>query len=334
MWSSLSPLTRGRLTAAIGVIVISTDAPSFRLLRLRLPASAPAYGFAVLVWRSVFGFLASSVSTCYLAGGWSGLCRETEKLGGLTLLLASVFQTVGQIGFTSAVAMTTAANVVVVLALSPPITALISRFALGVSLPRHTWIATVSGFLAVALVFAGQLGGSPRELQGCLVALLAPCGFGAYMCLAASRPDANTLASQTLTTLLSLATALLVLSATGQLDSAQPASPADYAVALYNGAVVTLGVQVFGYALQAIPGPEAALVSLLETVLSPFLVYAAVGERVSPQSIVAGVLIVLILAAHTIYDMRLEGQAHAKTAVPEDGVELLRTEAAPAEAGA
>lgn len=330
MWSSLSPLTRGRLTAVVGVVIVSTDAPSFRLLKLHLPDSAPTYGFAVLLWRSVFGCLASSLSTCYLAGGPAGVCRETGKLGGLTLLLASLFQTVGQIGFTSAVALTTATNVVVVLALSPLTTALISRFVLGVSLPRHTWIATVAGFLAVALVFAGQLGGSSRELYGCFVALLAPLGFGSYMCLAASRPDANTLASQTLTTLLSLAVALLVLSGTGQLSAALPASPAAWGVAVYNGAVVTLAVQVIGFALQSIPGPEAALISLLETVLSPFLVYAAVGERVSPQSIVAGCLIVLILCAHTVYDMRLERLVHAE-ATEEDGVELLRKEA-PAEA--
>jgi hypothetical protein len=74
---------------------------------------------------------------------------------------------------------------------------------------------------------------------------------------------------------------------------------------------------------------------LLETALSPFLVYALVGERPSGQTIAAGAMIVATLCCHAAYDMYLErsGKGSVGGATEdeaEEGQELL---AAPAEAG-
>jgi hypothetical protein len=81
---------------------------------------------------------------------------------------------------------------------------------------------------------------------------------------------------------------------------------------------------------------RVALIGLLETALSPFLVYALVGERPSGQTIAAGAMIVATLCCHAAYDMYLErsGKGSAGGAAEneaEEGQELLA--AAPAEAG-
>jgi hypothetical protein len=76
-----------------------------------------------------------------------------------------------------------------------------------------------------------------------------------------------------------------------------------------------------------------ALIGLLETALSPFLVYAVVGEKPSVQTVTAGGLIVTILLLHALYDLYLERHARSGAgggAEQEEGVELLA--AAPAEA--
>ncbi len=69
-----------------------------------------------------------------------------------------------------------------------------------------------------------------------------------------------------------------------------------------------------------------ALICLLETALSPFLVYVAVGERPSGQTVAAAVLIVLTLGAHGAYDLHLSrqrGGGHAGAPGAEEGEELL-----------
>ena len=75
---------------------------------------------------------------------------------------------------------------------------------------------------------------------------------------------------------------------------------------------------------------RVALLCLLETALSPFLVYFIVGEKPTGQTIAAAVLIIAVLSIHALYDMHLE-RTRAATSQREEGQELL---GAPAEAHA
>jgi hypothetical protein len=81
---------------------------------------------------------------------------------------------------------------------------------------------------------------------------------------------------------------------------------------------------------------RVALIGLLETALSPFLVYAVVGERPSGQTIAAGAMIVATLCCHAAYDLYLERSSGVSAGggtqeEAEEGHELLA--AAPAEEG-
>ena len=181
--AALSPLARGRLITLAGVLLLCWDTPTYRKLRLRMPASHPRFGFAVSVWRGLSTAVACTFGVAWLDGWSVAASREHVRvLGPWKLLLATVLMAFSSLFFTVAVALTSAANVLVIVALGPLITALMCRAALGAKLPTHSWVACVCGFLSVAVVFLGSM--EAGSAVGCLVAAGCPLCFGAYLTLA------------------------------------------------------------------------------------------------------------------------------------------------------
>jgi drug/metabolite transporter (DMT)-like permease len=179
----LSPLARGRLTTLLGVLLLCTDTPTYRCLRLRLPVSHQHYGFAVCVWRGTAAAVSCAVSVAWL-DGWCAdkIQAHIAALGARNLLLAAALMAAASLCFTVGVAWTSAANVLVIIALGPLTTAIMGRLILGIKLPTHSWVACVAGFASVALVFAGSM--EAGQAAGCFMAAGCPLAFGAYLTLA------------------------------------------------------------------------------------------------------------------------------------------------------
>jgi drug/metabolite transporter (DMT)-like permease len=182
MLQQLSPLARGRLTTLMGVLLLCTDTPTYRCLRLRLPVAHPHFGIAVCVWRGSTAAVSCAVSVAWL-DDWSvvKLRAHLAALGTRNLLLASVLMAAASLAFTVGVAWTSAANVLVIIALGPLITAVMCRAILGIKLPMHSWVACVAGFASVALVFAGSM--QAGQAAGCFMAAGCPLAFGAFLTL-------------------------------------------------------------------------------------------------------------------------------------------------------
>lgn len=274
----LSPLNKGRVTCLCAVLLLCLDTPTYRLLRLSLPPSSPDFGFAVTLWRGVIGVVACS-ALCVLAdGGAAPFAEHLRAIGWHDGILGTVLLSVCSVCFTVAVARTSAANVLVFLALGPLLTALLSRFIYGLHLPRHTWVACVAGFLCVALVFAGSFSAGPSEIGGCMLAAAVPLLFGLFLTLAASKPDVNLAPLSISGGLCSFLIAASVLSLHGSIHGAKPASARDFFMLVFNGSSNSVANLVLSIGVQSCPAAEASLINLLETALSPFLVYIAVRE--------------------------------------------------------
>ena len=128
---------------------------SFRLLKLSAPHDEfIAFGLAAAVWRGLCFALASLLVLWREAPSLPAAAAAFHALGvrstlGGTLLLAG-----SGLAFPVAVALTTATNVLVILAMTPFACALMSR-ATGVRLPLHAWIAAVCG-VAFDPTFGGE----------------------------------------------------------------------------------------------------------------------------------------------------------------------------------
>ena len=311
-----------------GMLLISMDAPSFRLVQLHCPLQEQlSFGLSVLMWRCLFGALVTLTANVWMCSGVAGVTEQLRKLGMKTFLLLAVTQLMGTFSVVTAFALTTAANVLCILAMVPMLTALISRFVFGARLPVHTWVAIVVAFVCLAGAFVGEMGGDTGPL---LFALLGPISFGSFFALAESRKDVDTSIIVPWSLGALFLCMLLTLGGRGALLGALPARPADVFLLLFNASSVNLGVMLLSLGATTAPGAEVALMTLIEPVLSPILVYLLVGEAPSVGVCVAGVLIVVTLGTHAVYDSRVEKRKEAAAALALEGdeVELIERDAA------
>ena len=151
-----------------------------------------ARGFELTFWRSAFNALALVLMLSWLRGPavlWRAL-RE----GGRMLWLSGLCWAVMFTAFMLALTMTTVANVLVTMSLTPLLTALMSRALLGHRLAWRTWVAIVVAGIGIGWMYGSQVGGGgARTLLGTLVALCVPVAAAVNWTLLhhASRSDAE-----------------------------------------------------------------------------------------------------------------------------------------------
>lgn len=200
--------------------------------------------------------------------------------------------------------------------MSPLATALLGR-ALGQRLPLHTWLACVVGAVSVALVFAGSVETSPAATRGCLLACVCTICFSAFLVAGSHFGDVTILPCFPVAGCLMVAVAFAILGSRS--GYARPASKADAVLVLLNGLINGLANVLMVVGSQTCPAAEVSLIALLETGLAPVLVYLITlkdehQEVPDTLTIVAGALIIVVLAAHTLYDAHVASRATAAAA--------------------
>ena len=129
-----------------------------------------ASSFEATFWRSAFcGLVLAIVLTRMRGPGfWRRLLHSPR-----VIWISGVCWSIMFTAFMVAITLTTVANVLIVMALGPLITALFARFFLRHRLPVTTWLAIVVAGLGIAWMFS-QEGDSTFSLSGTLVALAVP----------------------------------------------------------------------------------------------------------------------------------------------------------------
>lgn len=135
-----------------------------------------ARSFEVNFWRSLFNVITLGALLAWLQGPRQ-LMRSLRQ-GGAVLWISGLCWSVMYTAFMVAITLTTVANVLVTMALSPLLTALIARIALGHQLPLRTWAAVVAAGTGIGWMYAEQLGApvavGAKPWLGTLVALCVP----------------------------------------------------------------------------------------------------------------------------------------------------------------
>ena len=134
-----------------------------------------ARGFEITFWRSAFNALALIVILAAMRGRalWAAMRGWAVWASGLCW--AVMFT-----AFMVALSLTTVANVLVTMSLSPLFTAVFARIFLRQPIPARTWAAIAVAGMGIAWMFGGQLGG---PLLGVLVALGVPLAAATNWCL-------------------------------------------------------------------------------------------------------------------------------------------------------
>jgi drug/metabolite transporter (DMT)-like permease len=192
--------------------------------------------------------------------------------------------------------MTTTANTLVVMSVSPLLTAIFAKFALKDPLPLRTWIAASAAAIGIAWMFSAQLS---AHYAGMAVAFVIPVAAAInVVVLRASHAHLDLVPAVMLGGALSCLIAL---------PFALPfsASPRDIALLAFLG-VLQLGLpcMLLVLASRALLAPEIALLGLLEVVLGPLWAWLGAGEVPAGSTVLGGLIVLGALVANELYTAR------------------------------
>jgi drug/metabolite transporter (DMT)-like permease len=251
-----------------------------------------ALPFEQVFWRSLFAFVfVFAVLLFRKAHPWKAV-----RSAGVPGLVSGLMWALMFTAFLFALSMTTTANTLVVMAVSPLLTAVFAWFFLKDPLPARTWVAAGAAALGIAWMFSAQLS---AHYAGMAVAFIIP--LAAAINVVTLRASAARL---DLVPAVMLGGALSCLLA---LPFAAPfsATPRDIALLAFLGFFqLGLPCMLLVLASRALLAPEIALLGLLEVVLGPLWAWLGAGEDPGRTTLVGGAVVLAALAANELAAMR------------------------------
>ncbi len=221
--------------------------------------------------------------------------RADARINGAVLV--SVFTYTAAISaFVSANKLTTAANAIVLQYTAPIFVFLFFRVVRRERISRLNGLALLAGMSGVVIISLDSAG--QPEMAGVLLALLSGVLFAAYMI---NLPRTRQVTPVYLTWVNNAVCALLLLFA---VKSHLALTPSQFGILAVMGAVqLGLPYFLFSKGLQRLPVVEASLIALIEPVLNPLWVAAAVGEIPTVATLTGGGLILAGLGVRYLWPM-------------------------------
>lgn len=253
-----------------------------------------AGSFEVTFWRSTAMAVSLSVFLSFIDGKrfWSELLRPTKLV-----LVSGICWSIMFSAFMVALTLTSVANVLVIMALSPLFTAISARIFLNHRLPVITWFAIIVAGFGIAWMFADD-GNTSLSLTGSFVSLAIPIAMAinfTFLQFIGMREKSNVASDGKRP--YEMQQALLIGALISSCVTLLPAWPLQTSLhditllsmlGIFQLAVPWLLVIYVGKVLSA---PEISLLSLLEIVFGVTWAWLWAGEALSLNTLVGGVLV-------------------------------------------
>jgi len=228
-------------------------------------------------WRSLFAFVFVAAVLLFrrkspLNIGWPGV-------------VSGVMWAIMFTAFVFALSLTTTANALVMMSVSPLLTAVLAWLFLKDPLPVRTWVAAIAAAAGIFWMFHSNF--SSHHLLGMLVALVIPVAAAI-----------NVVTLRAAAAKLDLVPAVMLGGALSCLIAAPLALPfqasgRDIALLAFLGFFqLGLPCMLLVIASRTLLAPEIALLGLLEVVLGPLWVWLAFAEQPSAATLLGGAVIV------------------------------------------
>lgn len=260
-----------------------------------------ALPYEQVLWRSLFAFV--FVFTFLLFSNLNPVrqIRQAGIPGAVSAAMWAIMFT----AFVVALSLTNVANTLVVMSISPILTALLAWLVLKEPVPVRTWLAASAATIGIAWMAASSFGATgARDVAGMLVALIVPF---------AAATNVVTLRSVALRkehAVVDLRSAVM----TGGLISCLVALPLALplqATARDIGLLALLGFfqlalpcMLLVVASRTLTAPEIALLGLLEVVLGPLWAWLWAGEVPGIATLTGGAIVLAALAFNELAGFR------------------------------
>jgi drug/metabolite transporter (DMT)-like permease len=248
-----------------------------------------ARGFEITFWRSCFNALALVLILGVMRGR-----ALLASLKGRAVWASGICWAVMFTAFMVALSLTTVANVLVTMSLSPLFTAVFAWVFLKQPVPGRTWLAIAVAGAGIAWMFGGQLGG---PLAGVIVALGVPLAAATNWCLLQKVGQGSAEGVDMLPAV--LIGALLSMAATLPLAWPLQAGAHDLGLLAFLG-VFQLAIPCLLAVRLAreLPSHEIALLGQAETLLGVLWAWLFAGEHPGSAALIGGSLVLVALIAN------------------------------------
>lgn len=259
--------------AFAGMLIISTDSLITR--------AADADGWTVAFWYGVF---TTPAMVIYVLASERGRPMAAIHRSGPLVMVSGLLQMASTTAFILAIKNTSVANVVVIIAAAPLVTAVLAWLILGERTSRRATIAIGLAMAGILLVVSGSFGGG--GLTGDLLAVVAITSFGLNLTIWRNRPEM----SRSLVMAIAGVTSALVAAPLAEIFGHRTQT---YVLMALMGLILgPLGRVALASATRYLPAAEVSLFAPVETVAASLWAWLFFQEVPPNRTLIGGVIIV------------------------------------------
>ena len=276
---------KGTLIAFTAIMFITPDSLLIRLANIN--------SWDLIFYRGLIPFLVVFLGLLIIYK--TKLLKEIISNGWHGFFYACTF-TVTNIFFVISIENTNVANTLIMIALAPMLSAIISFFFLKENPDKKTWIAIIITTLAVFYIFYDSL--DAGDLLGNFLGLICATGLAVGAVIIRSAKKISLVPSAMMGKLMVTLIALLFVNQL-KLENGDAVI-----VPLMCIMCVAIPFVLITLAPRFISAAEVNLFFLLETILGPLWVWVVIKEQPSNETIIGGIVIIATIATHSMLSLK------------------------------
>ena len=284
----LTDKQKGIALSLIGVLVITPDSLLIRLI------SMPSW--ELLFYRGLvpFVFLLILLLLYYKKNFLHSLL-----IIGLPGLFYAILIALGNTTFVISIQNTNVANTLIMIALTPFATAILSSIFLKEHPSQRMWFTIIACFIVVLFIFYDSYQGN--RMYGDFFGLLTAILIGGSAVVVRYSKLVNFLPSLLIAKFLMLLIPILFIQS---FPESLIIDLREFYLIIAMGICLFIALSFITLAPRYIPAYEVEIFFVLETILGPLWVWLIIHEQPTTKTIIGGICIILIIMSHTLSELR------------------------------
>ena len=284
----LTDKQKGIALSLIGVLVITPDSLLIRLINI------PSW--ELLFYRGLIPFVLLFI---LLLLYYKKNFLHSLLITGLPGLFYAILIALGNTTFVISIQNTNVANTLIMIALTPFATAILSSIFLKEHPSQRMWFTIISCFFVVLFIFYDSYQGN--RMLGDFFGLLTAILIGGSAVVVRYSKLVNFLPSLLIAKLLTLVLPILFIQS---FPESLIIDLREFYLIIAMGICLFIALSFITLAPRYIPAYEVEIFFVLETILGPLWVWLIIHEQPTTKTLIGGLCIILIIMSHTLSELR------------------------------
>jgi len=285
---NLTDKQKGIALSLIGVLVITPDSLLIRLIDI------PSW--ELLFYRGLIPFVLLFI---FLLLYYKKNFLHSLLITGLPGLFYAILIALGNTTFVISIQNTNVANTLIMIALTPFTTAILSSIFLKEHPSKRMWFTIISCFLVVLFIFYDSYQGN--RIFGDFFGLLTAILIGGSAVVVRYSKLVNFLPSLLIAKLFTFVLPILFIQSFPQ---SLIIDLREFYLIIVMSICLFIALSFITLAPRYIPAYEVEIFFVLETILGPLWVWLIIYEQPTTKTIIGGICIILIIMSHTLSELR------------------------------